>query len=115
VFHAGDTFFSGRYPMIDASSGGSIGGMIAAADRTLSLVDAATKIIPGHGLMSDRQGLRAYRDMMTEVQSRIGKLKQQGRKLEEVVAAKPTADLDASWGQGNITPDFFVTLVYSTL
>jgi cyclase len=115
VFHAGDTFFSGRYPMIDASSGGSIGGMIAAADRTLSLVNATTKIIPGHGLMSDRQGLQAYRDMMAEVQSRIGKLKQQGRKLEEVVAAKPTADLDAKWGQGNITPDFFVTLVYTTL
>jgi glyoxylase-like metal-dependent hydrolase (beta-lactamase superfamily II) len=115
VFHAGDTFFSGFYPMIDASSGGSISGMIAAADHTLSLVDASTKIIPGHGLMSDRQGLQAYRDMMAEVQSRVGKLKQQGRKLEDVVATKPTADLDAKWGKGNITPDFFVTLVYTTL
>jgi hypothetical protein len=89
--------------------------MIAAADHTLSLVDSTTKIIPGHGLISDRQGLQEYRDMMAEVQSRVGKLKQQGRKLEEVAAAKPTADLDAKWGKGTITPDFFVTLVYSTL
>jgi cyclase len=115
VLHAGDTFFSGFYPMIDASSGGSISGMIAAADHTLSLVDTTTKIIPGHGLISDRQSLQEYRDMMAEVQSRVGKLKQQGRKLEEVAAARPTADLDAKWGKGTITPDFFVTLVYSTL
>ena len=115
VFHAGDTFFSGRYPMIDASTGGSIGGMIAAADRTLSIVDANTKIIPGHGLVSDRQGLQEYRSMMAEVQARVGKLKKQGKTLEEAVAAKPTADLDAKWGQGGIAPDFFVTLVYTTL
>ena len=89
--------------------------MIAAADHTLALVDASTKIIPGHDQMSDRQGLQEYRDMMADVQSRVGKLKQQGRKLEDVVAAKPTADLDAKWGKGNITPDFFVTLVYTTL
>ena len=115
VFHAGDTFFGGRYPMIDASTGGSIGGMIAAADRTLALVDANTRIIPGHGLVSDRQGLQEYRDMMAEVQARVGKLKKQGKTLEEAVAAKPTADLDAKWGQGSIAPDFFVTLVYTTL
>jgi cyclase len=115
VFHAGDTFFSGRYPMIDASSGGSISGMIAAAERTLTLVDAKTIIIPGHGLISDRRGLQEYRDMMADVQSRVGKLKQAGKTAEEAVAAKPTADLDAKWGQGNIAPDFFVRLVYSTI
>jgi len=115
VFHAGDTFFAGRYPMIDASTGGSIDGMIAAADRTLSVVDAATKIIPGHGPISDRHGFQEYRDMLAEVRARVGKLKQQGKTLEETVASKPTADLDAKWGQGNIAPDFFVTLVYTTI
>ena len=115
VFHAGDIFFSGRYPMIDRSSGGSIAGMIAAADRTLSIVDASTRIIPGHGSMTDRQGLQEYRDMLAEAQSRIAKLKQQGKTLDEVVAAKPTADLDAKWGKVGMAPDFFVTLVYTTL
>lgn len=115
VFHAGDIFFSGRYPMIDRSSGGSIAGMIAAADRTLSIVDTSTRIIPGHGSMTDRQGLHEYRDMLAEAQSRIAKLKQQGKTLDEVVAAKPTADLDAKWGKVGMAPDFFVTLVYTTL
>ena len=101
--------------MIDRSSGGSIAGMIAAADRTLSIVDASTRIIPGHGSMTDRQGLQEYRDMLAEAQSRIGKLKQQGKTLDEVVAAKPTADLDAKWGKVAWRPDFFVTLVYTTL
>jgi glyoxylase-like metal-dependent hydrolase (beta-lactamase superfamily II) len=115
VLHAGDTFFSGRYPMIDYSTGGSIAGMIEAANRSLSSVDNGTKIIPGHGPVSDRQGLQEYRDMLGEVKSRVAKLKQGGKTLEEAVAAKPTADLDAKWGQGNISPDFFVTLVYTTL
>lgn len=115
VLHAGDTFFSGRYPMIDYSTGGSIAGMIEAANRSLSLVDNGTKIIPGHGPVSDRQGLQEYRDMLGEVKSRVAKLKQGGKTLEEAVAAKPTADLDAKWGQGNISPDFFVNLVYTTL
>jgi cyclase len=115
VLHAGDTFFSGRYPMIDYSTGGSIAGMIEAANRSLSSVDNGTKIIPGHGPVSDRQGLQEYRDMLGEVKSRVAKLKQGGKTLEEAVAAKPTADLDAKWGQGNISPDFFVNLVYTTL
>jgi glyoxylase-like metal-dependent hydrolase (beta-lactamase superfamily II) len=115
VFHAGDTFFSGRYPMIDRSSGGSIAGMIAAADHTLSIVDTSTRIIPGHGSMTDRQGLQEYRDMLVEAQSRIAKLKQQGKTLDEAVAAKPTADLDPKWGKVGMAPDFFVTLVYTTL
>jgi cyclase len=115
VFHAGDIFFSGRYPMIDRSSGGSIAGMITAADRTLSIVDASTRIIPGHGSMTDRQGLQEYRDMLAEAQSRIAKLKQQGKTLDEAVAAKPTADLDPKWGKVGLAPDFFVTLVYTTL
>ena len=115
VFHAGDIFFSGRYPMIDRSSGGSIAGMIAAADHTLSIVDTSTRIIPGHGSMTDRQGLQEYRDMLVEAQSRIAKLKQQGKTLDEAVAAKPTADLDPKWGKVGMAPDFFVTLVYTTL
>ena len=115
VFHAGDVYFSGFYPMIDSSTGGSIDGMIEAAERTLSTVDGETKIIPGHGLVSDREGFQQYRDMLVEVKSRVAKLKQQGRSVKEAVAARPTADLDGKWGHGNIAPDFFVTLVYTTL
>ena len=115
VIHAGDVFFNGMYPMIDQSTKGNIAGMIAAAERTLSLSDGQTKIIPGHGPMGDRLMLEQYRDMLVTVRDRVSKLKTSGKSIDEAVAAKPTADLDAKWGKGNIGNDFFVKLVYSTL
>src|SRR5574341_1193442 len=71
VIHAGDTYFNGRYPFIDVSSGGSVDGMVAAADRMLALANAETKIIPGHGPLSNRAELQAYRDMLATVRDRV--------------------------------------------
>jgi cyclase len=115
VLHLGDLFFNGMYPFIDASTGGNIGGMIAAADACLKLADAGTKIVPGHGPLADVAALTTYRDMMVTVRDRVQKLKAAGRTAEETVAAKPTADLDAAWGKGFLPPDAFVSIVYATL
>jgi glyoxylase-like metal-dependent hydrolase (beta-lactamase superfamily II) len=115
VLHLGDTFFNGMYPFIDAGTRGNINGMIAAADRGLKLVNAATKIVPGHGPLADRAALVKYRDVLVTVRDRVQKLKTAGRTDKEVVAAKPTADLDAAWGKGFMQPDVFVTIVYNTL
>jgi cyclase len=115
VLHMGDLFFNGMYPFIDASTGGNIGGMIAAADACLTLTDSATKIVPGHGPLADVAALTKYRDMMATVRDRVQKLKSAGRSLEDTVAAKPTADLDAAWGKGFFPPDAFVSIVYATL
>jgi cyclase len=115
VLHMGDLFFNGFYPFIDASTGGSINGMIAAADTALALVNPQVRIIPGHGPLGDKVSLGKYRDMMVTVRDRIQKLKSSGQTLEQVVAAKPTKDLDDPWGKGFMQPDFFVTIVYGTL
>lgn len=115
VLHMGDVFFNGVYPFIDASTGGNINGQIAGAALGLKLSDKATKIVPGHGPLGDTATLTAYRDMLVTVRDRVQKLKTSGRKLEEVVAAKPTADLDATWGKGFMQPDGFVGMVYNTL
>lgn len=115
VLHAGDTFFNGMYPLIDAGTKGNIAGMIAAADRTLSMSDSQTRIIPGHGPMGDRAMLQQYRDMLATVSDRVSKLKQSGKTVDESVAAKPTHDLDEKWGKGHIGNDLFVKLVYTTL
>lgn len=115
VLHLGDTFFNGMYPVIDGGTGGSINGMIAAADRSIKMVDVKTRIIPGHGLVADRAALLKYRDMMVDTRDRIQKLKSSGRKLEDVVAAKPTAQHDAAWGKGFLTPEQYVAFVYNTL
>jgi cyclase len=115
VLHLGDVFFNGGYPFIDAGTGGNIAGMIAGATKAVALSDAQTKIVPGHGPLADRAALTRYRDMLVTVRDRVQKLKTSGRTLAESVAAKPSADLDATWGKGFVQPDFFVTLVFNTL
>ena len=115
VLHMGDVFFNGVYPFIDASTGGSINGQIAGAALGLKLSDNATKIVPGHGPVAGRAALTAYRDMLVTVRDRVQKLKAGGRTLAEVTAAKPTADLDATWGKGFMPANNFVAIVYNTL
>jgi glyoxylase-like metal-dependent hydrolase (beta-lactamase superfamily II) len=115
AIHMGDTFFNGTYPVIDLSAGGSIDGMIAADDRVLALIDGATKVIPGHGPLGDRASLQAFRDMMAKVRDRVRPLVQAKKTLEQVIAAKPTADLDPTWAKGSMTAERFVTVVYTDL
>jgi len=115
VIHMGDTFFNGRYPLVDLASGGSSDGFITAADRVLALADANTKVIPGHGPLGDRVALQAFRTMMATVQGRIKQAIAAGRTLDQVKAAKPTADFDAVWGNGRITPTMFVEILYQDL
>jgi len=115
VLHTGDVFFNGRYPYIDGSTGGRIDGMIEGAGRLLSLADSDTKIVPGHGPLGTKAELAKYRDMLSTVADRVRKLKASGKSLEECIAAKPFADLDADWGKGAMNGDTFVKVVYGTL
>lgn len=115
VVHMGDTYFNGRYPFIDLSSGGSVDGMVAAVDRVLAMTDPNTKYIPGHGELSGRAELAAYRDMLATVRDRIRKLARQGKTLAQVKAAKPSAEFDAAWGTGFINADRFVEILYDDL
>ena len=115
VLHMGDVWFNGTYPFFDASTGGNIDGMIAGTARGLGLADADTKIVPGHGPVGDKAALAKHNDMLVAVRDRVHALKAAGKSLQEAVAAKPTADLDATWGKGMVSGDFITTLVYSTL
>jgi glyoxylase-like metal-dependent hydrolase (beta-lactamase superfamily II) len=112
VIHMGDTLFNGYYPFIDASSGGNIDGMIAAEEHVLALADDKTKIIPGHGPLADKAQLQANHDMLVTARDRIHKLVAAGKSRDEIVAAKPTADLDEEWGDGFLKPDAWVGIVY---
>ncbi len=115
VLHTGDVFFNGFYPYVDGSTGGRVDGVIEAAGRLLSLADADTKVVPGHGPLGTKADLAKYRDMVSKAADRIRKLKASGKTLEECAAAKPFADLDADWGKGMFDGDTFVKVVYLTL
>jgi cyclase len=115
VVHMGDTYFNGRYPFIDVDSGGDIEGMIGAASRVLDLINDSTKVIPGHGTLSNKADLTRYRDVLVAARDRVKKLLAEGRTLEQITAAKPLADYDGTWGTGFINPDTFLKLVHASL
>jgi glyoxylase-like metal-dependent hydrolase (beta-lactamase superfamily II) len=112
VLHTGDTWFNGFYPFIDYSTGGNIDGMIAATKTNLALATPSTIIIPGHGPVGDRTQLEEYHQMLETVRQKVAAMKKQGKTLDETVASKPTADLDAKWGGGIMNGDAFTGLVY---
>ena len=115
VIHTGDVYFNGRYPFIDTSSGGSLVGMLEATEKVLALAGDDTKIIPGHGALSNRAELEAYRQMLVDVKTKTEDAIAQGLTLEEFIASDPTAEYDDSWGQDFINPEQFQTIVYQSL
>lgn len=112
VIHVADTFWNGHFPFIDYSTGGSIDGMIRAAQANVARVSDKTIVIPGHGPIGNKSQLTEFRDMLVAVRDRIATLKKQGRSLDEIVAAKPTAEYNSKWGGFVIDGDFFAKLVY---
>jgi cyclase len=115
VLSTGDTFTTGRYPNIDFANGGNIRGMIAATDTYLKLTNAKTRIVPGHGSLADRAALIEYRTMLITARDRMAKLVKEGKSEDDVVAAKPFADLDVKWAPTELASNNFVRVVYHSL
>ena len=111
VIHMGDTYFNGFYPFIDTSSGGTVDGVIAAADQVLAIATDKTRIIPGHGPLSNQAELKVYRDMLATISARIKKMIADGRKIEEITASNVSADFDEKWGKGFIPAPKFAEMI----
>ena len=112
IIHVADTFWNGYFPFIDYSTGGSIDGMIRAAEANIARVSDKTIVIPGHGPIGNKSQLIEFRDMLVSVREKVSALKKGGRSLDEVLAAKPTGDYDAKWGGFVIDGKNFTGLVY---
>jgi len=116
VMHVGDVPSSLRYPNIGVNEGGAVDGMIAAARQVMKIANPETKIIPGHlGPVVGFKDIEQQLEMFLAVRERILTAIRAGQTVEQVVASKPTADFDAPRLGGAITPDRFVTLVYTDL
>ncbi len=114
VIHSGDVFAAYRYPFIDVESGGSVKGVLRAIDRLLPMLDDDTKLIPGHGGLSGKKDVLAYRKMIATVVGRIEPMARSGKTLQQVLAARPTREFDEEWGKFR-KPDAFVEIVYNGL
>lgn len=115
VIHTGDIYFNGFYPFIDESSKGSVEGVIKSVNYILSRANDDTKIIPGHGKLSNKKELIYYRDMLVEINKRMEKLIKEGKSLEEILALKPFADYDKKLGGGFLPPEAFLKIFYSVV
>jgi cyclase len=115
ILHTGDLLFNGTYPVIDYSTGGWIGGMATAAATLAKIGDAQTRIIPGHGPMATKDDLKATHDMLATIHDRIAPMIKAGKTVEEVVAAHPSQEFDAKFGQGARKPDAFVQVAYTSI
>lgn len=115
VIHTGDLFVNGAFPYISAGSGGSIDGYIAAQERILALCNDGTRLIPGHGDVAGPAELKTTLTMLKTARARVAGLKQQGKSLEQTMAADPLADMQAKWGTTWITSALMAKFIYSTL
>jgi len=111
VLMVSDILAVGRYPVMDYSTGGWIGGMIDAAAELMKIGDAGTRIVPGAGPLQTKNDLKAEMDMLTVVKERAQTMLSAGKALAEVAAEAPTKEFDAKWGK----PDLFVSMVYNGL
>jgi glyoxylase-like metal-dependent hydrolase (beta-lactamase superfamily II) len=112
TLQTGDTFWNGAYPFIDYVAGGSIDGAIAAANANIEMAKNQTIVIPGHGPVGNRAQLIEFRDMLVAVRAKVAALKAEGKTMDQVIAAKPTAGYDAKWGTSVINGALFTALVY---
>jgi glyoxylase-like metal-dependent hydrolase (beta-lactamase superfamily II) len=106
VIHTGDLFYSHSFPVFE----GKVDGCIAAVDEILQSCDDETRIIPGHGPVSDRAGLVAYREMLVAGRNRIDSLVEEGHTLEEIVAMDPISEL-CPGGKCWAPPRYFIYCV----
>jgi len=116
VIMTGDFYRSTGYPNIDRNNGGTMTGMLAGFDAIVSLARPETKIVPGHGAIVDKTAVAAHKAMMVAVRDKVAALVRQNKTQDEVVAAKLTAEFDATvTGATAMTADRFVGQLYQEL
>jgi glyoxylase-like metal-dependent hydrolase (beta-lactamase superfamily II) len=116
VISTGDVVVTAAYPNIDVPGGGTIDGMIAGADFVIAHSDANTKIVPGHGALTNKEGVIQYRDMLKTARDRIAKAKASGMSEDQVAKANLLADLDKRWADPtNPLASRFPVNVYRTV
>jgi cyclase len=111
----GDYYRAVGYPRVDVQGGGTLDGLLAGLGETIGLAGPATKIIPGHGAIVDRNAVVAQRDLVLAMRDRMRPLVAQGMSVEQVLAAKLTAETDASVPQGAQTAEQFVRWLYAEI
>lgn len=113
--HLGDVFNNSGYPFIDADNGGAIDGMIAYCQAVHDAIDADTYVIPGHGPVTTQAKLARYIEVLTAIRDRMQTMIDDGKDLDAIIAAKPTAEFDQEFKENPVTTNAFIGRVYASL
>lgn len=115
VVHMGDDFFSGRFPFIDTDNGGSVRGLIGNVEKILAALPDDVKVIPGHGELSDKAGLRKFADMLKGSSAAVQSAIKSGKTLDQVKADNVLAQW-ADWGKDwFVDANAFAEMLYKEL
>jgi len=114
VVHMGDHMFAGRFPFVDLATGGSVQGYTRNVAAVLDEIPDDWAVVPGHGPLTDVEGLRAFHDMLVETTSIVRRRMERGMSLEEVREAG-LPERWSSWGQGFISTGQWLETVYRSL
>jgi len=115
ILAVGDYIRMVGYPRADLRNGGSLKGLLDGLGETIGRAGPRTRIIPGHGPITDRNGVIAQRDLILAVRDKVAVLVQRGLTVEEVIAAKPTTEYDAHVQQGEQTSEQFIRWLFTEL
>ncbi|WP_400769322.1 MBL fold metallo-hydrolase [Methylosinus sporium] len=113
ILAVGDYFRSTGYPVVDLNNGGTLAGIIDGLGATIGRAGPNTKVVPGHGPIVGRDALIAQRDLIIAVRDKVAALVDQGKTLEETIAAKPTAEFDAKVPNAEQSSERFVKWLYA--
>ena len=112
VIHTGDVFRTTSYPAADTNGGGNFFGILAAYERVAGMMDDDSRLLPGHGVLSDRSEIDSQLAMIEAIRAPITAAKAEGKSLEEVLAMAPSADYDEAWSAGRWNAEYLVTTLY---
>ena len=114
VVHMGDDFFYGRFPVVDLEAGGDVEGMTKNIGDIISKLPAGVKIIPGHGALTDAEGLKAFHNMLVQTTDIVRKRLAAGKTLDQI-KAEGLPEEWKTWGSGFIKTELWLTLIYNSL
>jgi glyoxylase-like metal-dependent hydrolase (beta-lactamase superfamily II) len=115
VIHTGDVFRTTGYPYVDGNASGSFSGIVAGYERLLEVSNSDTVFVPGHGVPSSQDDVREQLDMIYTIRDRVNAGIADGLSLERIQSSNPTAEYDARWGNGKISAQQLVEVIYNEL
>jgi len=114
VVHMGDHFFSGFYPFVDVAHGGNVLNMAKNIKTILAMVNNKTKIVPGHGPLSNKKDLQAFHDMLIGTSAEVKAMKDKGMSLEKIKAKGLSAKWKP-WTKGFLSTETWIGILHSSL